>query len=78
MTDPAIDLNFLANQQVRILEEIAGVRAEQASARADMGVLTAIALRQDTTLAHVLAELRAIHAMHANFDRRLRKLEEAS
>jgi hypothetical protein len=51
------------------------VIAEQAATRDDMRVLTAIAKRQDNTLAALLTEVRAMHSQHSRMDSRLRALE---
>jgi anthranilate phosphoribosyltransferase len=51
------------------------VMAEQATARDDMRVLTAIVMRQDTTLGAILTELRAMHSQHSPMDARLRAVE---
>jgi hypothetical protein len=52
MADPA-DLNLLARQNERMLNDIAGMRD-------DIRVMTAMAMRQDSMLARLLDELRAI------------------
>jgi hypothetical protein len=54
------------------------VIAEQATMRDDMRVLTAIAMRQDNTLAALLTEVRAMHAQHSRMDNRVRALEAQS
>jgi hypothetical protein len=53
--DATADLSLLARQQQQILTEMGGMRD-------DLVVLTAIAMRQDGTLAALLAEVRAMHA----------------
>ena len=68
MSDATPDLTLLT-QLVR------QVIAEQAVAGDEMRVLTAIALRQDNTLAALLTEIRAMHAQHSRMDNRLRALE---
>ena len=68
MSDATPDLTLLT-QLVR------QVIAEQGVARDDMRVLTAIAMRQDNTLAALLTEIRAMHSQHARMDNRLRALE---
>jgi hypothetical protein len=50
-----LDVPLLARQQRQILSEMGSVRD-------DLGVLTAIAMRQDETLAALLAEVRAMHS----------------
>jgi chromosome segregation ATPase len=66
MTD--VDINFLAKQNARILEEIRSMRD-------DMTVLTAIVLRLDATLTALLHEIRATHTQIARMNDRIRKLE---
>jgi hypothetical protein len=69
MTDDAtVDLSRLARQQQQILTEMGGMRD-------DLVVLTAIAMRQDGTLAALLTEVRAMHAQHGRLANRLRNLE---
>jgi hypothetical protein len=53
MVDP--DLNFIARQIERLIRDNAG-------ARDDIRVLTAIVMRLDTNQAAMLDELRAMHA----------------
>lgn len=40
-----------------------------------MAVLTAIAMRQDTTLSALLTEVRPMHAQHSRLANRVRTLE---
>ena len=68
MSDATPDLTLLT-QLVR------QVIAEQAVARDDMRGLTAIAMRQDNTLAALLTEIRAMHSQHSRMDNRLHALE---
>jgi len=65
-----------------VMELLQRVFAEQGSMRDDMRVLTAIAMRQDntlarqeTTLAAILTEVRAAHSQHSRLDNRARALE---
>jgi len=56
MSDEAApDLSLLARQQRQLLSEMGGMRD-------DLAVLTAIVMRQDGTLAALLAEVRAMHS----------------
>jgi hypothetical protein len=64
-------LSLIARQQVQILSEMGSMRD-------DLAVLTAIAMRQDGTLAAVLTELRAMHSQHGRLANRVRNLEEQS
>ena len=68
MAEP--DLAFIARQLERQTTEIAALRD-------DIAVLTAIALRQDGSIAALLNEFRATHAQIARMGDRLRKLEDA-
>jgi len=66
--DATVDLSLLARQQQQILTEMGGMRD-------DLVVLTAIAMRQDGTLAALLTEVRAMHAQHGRLANRVRNLE---
>jgi hypothetical protein len=66
--DVTPDLSLLARQQRQILTEMGGMRD-------DLAVLTAIAMRQDGTLAALLAEVRAMHSQHSRLANRVRELE---
>ena len=56
--DTRTDLTFIARQLRPLTTDVA-------SARGDVSVLTAIAMRQDGTPTATLAELRAMHSQHA-------------
>lgn len=71
-----VTLEFLARQLERVI-------ADQAAMRDDIHVLTAIALRHETTLTRldetmqaILGQMRAMVAQHQRFNDRLRRLEE--
>ena len=66
--DTTPDLSLLARQQRQILTEMGSMRD-------DLAVLTAIAMRQDGTLAALLTEVRAMHAQHGRLANRVRDLE---
>lgn len=66
--DTMPDLSLLARQQRQILTEMGSMRD-------DLAVLTAIAMRQDGTLAALLAEVRAMHSQHSRLVNRVRDLE---
>ena len=66
--DNTRDLSLLARQQRQILTEMGSMRD-------DLAVLTAIAMRQDGTLAALLAEVRAMHSQHSRLVNRVRDLE---
>ena len=64
-----ITLEFLADQQRRILDELASMRD-------DIRVLTAIVLRHEETLIRVLEQMTAMVAQNARIVDRLRTLDE--
>ena len=66
--DTTSDLTLLPWQQRQILTEIGSLRD-------DLAVLTAIARRQDGTLAALVAEVRAMHSQHSRLANRVRDLE---
>jgi hypothetical protein len=66
--DTTPDLSLLARQQRQILTEMGNIRD-------DFAVPTAIAMRQDGTLAALLAEVRAMHSQHSRLVNRVRDLE---
>jgi hypothetical protein len=68
MVDP--DLNFIARQIERLTRD-------NAVARDDNRVLTAIVMRVDTNQAAMLDELRAMHAQIARMNDRVCQLEDA-
>lgn len=70
MTDETVDLNFLARQNERLITEVSSLRD-------DMGVLTAIVMRLDSSQAALLVELRATHGQIARMNDRVRKLEDS-
>ena len=76
MPDP-VTLEFLAQQQVQILSDLAHLRAERADMRADMTVLLAIVQRLDATVAGCTTEVRALHGQIARFRNRLDQMEES-
>ncbi|HET6240337.1 MAG TPA: hypothetical protein VFE41_36020 [Acetobacteraceae bacterium] len=66
--DTTPDPSLLARQQRQILTEMGSVRD-------DLAVLTAIAMRQDGTLAVLPAEMRAMHSQHSGLVNRVCDLE---
>jgi chromosome segregation ATPase len=68
MVDP--DLNFIARQIERLIRD-------NAVARDEIRVLTAIVMRVDTNQAAMLDELRAMHAQITRMNDRVRQLENA-
>jgi hypothetical protein len=71
-----VTLEFLAAQQRRILDEMAGMRREFALVRDDIKVLTAIVVRHDETLIRVLEQITAMVGQNARIVDRLRAVEE--
>jgi hypothetical protein len=71
-----ITLEFLGAQFERMFEELRSVRADQASMRDDIRVLTTIVLRHDGTLNAILDQLHALTMQHNRFNDRLRRLED--
>jgi hypothetical protein len=71
-----ITLEFLAAQQRRILDEMTSMRAEMASFRDDLKVLTAIVLRHEETLIRILEQVTAMVAQNSRIVDRLRSLDE--
>jgi hypothetical protein len=71
-----VTLDFLAQQQVRILKELGAIREEQANARANELVTSAIVQRMDATLSGAVNGLLIeVRALHGQVDRVLRRLE---
>ncbi len=64
-----ITLEFLADQQRRILDELVSMRD-------DIRVLTAIVLRHEETLIRVLEQMTAMVSQNARIVDRLRGLDE--
>lgn len=71
MSDRTATLESIANQQQRILDEMANFRADHA-------VLLAISQRIDATLGGLLNEVRALHGQIGRFGHRVEKLEDAA
>jgi hypothetical protein len=71
MNEPpeSIDLAYIGRALQRL-------NADIGSLRDDMAVLTAIVMRQDTTLSTLLTEIRAMHAQHSRLANRVRAVEE--
>ncbi len=62
-----ITLDFLAQQQARVLAALADARAERANDRADMTVLVAIVQRLDASVQWLTNEVRALHGQIGRF-----------
>ncbi len=71
-----VTLEFLGRQFERVFGELSAIRAEQASIREDLRVLTAIVMRHDASLSAIIEQLRGMTAQFQRFDARLRRLEE--
>jgi hypothetical protein len=72
----SVTLEFLGAQFERLFAELRTMRADQEAMRDDIRVLTAIVLRHEDSLKHMLEQIRAMVAQHQRFDARLRRLEE--
>jgi hypothetical protein len=70
-----ITLDFLSGQQVRLLEEMRGIREEMGQMRDDIRVMAAIVQGLDGTMQGLVNEVRASHARFDRLYRRLRALE---
>jgi hypothetical protein len=68
MPDEPINLEFLARQQERIIDQLNAFRD-------DMQVLTAMVMRLDGTVGLVPKELRAMHSQHQRLANRVGWLE---
>lgn len=66
-----INLDFLVQQQSKIIAELADMRA-------DMTVLLAIVQRLDASVQGLTTEVRALHGQISRFAIRLQRLEERS
>lgn len=64
----SMTLAFLAQQQGKIINELADQRA-------DMAVLLAMVQRMDGTMHGLLGEVRALHGQIGRFGHRLREFE---
>lgn len=73
-----VTLDFLAQQQGKILAELAGMRAERADDRADNVVLLAIVQRLDASVQGLTNEVRALHGQIGRLANRMQRLEEGA
>jgi hypothetical protein len=71
-----ITLEFLAAQQRRILDEMSSMRADMASFRDDLKVLTTIVLRHEETLIRILEQVTVMVAQNLRIVDRLRSVDE--
>jgi hypothetical protein len=69
MTQPPVDLAFIAHQQRQILDQLATMRD-------DAGVALAILMRLDGTVSGLVNEIRATHTQANRHARRLDALEK--
>ena len=69
--EPNVDLTLIARQPRQILTEIATMKD-------DLGVMMAIAMRLDGTVAGLVNEIRATHLQHSRLANRVKSLEEQS
>jgi hypothetical protein len=68
MADEAVTLEFLAQQQRQIIDELAAMRAQFGLMQDDIRVLTALAVRQDNSNKSILDLIQ-------RHDQRIRELE---
>ncbi len=73
MAETPVTLDFLATQQQRILDEMSTIRADIRLMKDDIGVLSAMAIRQDRATKTVIERL---DWLTERFGDRLRRLEE--
>jgi hypothetical protein len=69
VSDRPITLDFLAEQQARILDQLRTMQD-------DATVATAILMRLDGTVSGLVQEVRAMHSQHARLSNRVRALED--
>ena len=70
-----VTLEFLASQQVKLLEEARAMRNEMGQVRDDVRVMAAIVQRLDGTVQGLVSEGRAEHSRHDRLARRVDELE---
>ena len=70
-----VTLEFLAQQQVRILAELADMRVELRTLRSDMDMLIRIVMRLDTTVDALREDIRTLWLSQGDLRRRLEALE---
>lgn len=70
-----ITLEFLASQQVKLLDEARAMRSEMGQMRDDIRVMAAIVQRLDGTVQGLVSEVRAEHSRHDRLARRVDELE---
>ena len=70
-----VTLEFLASQQVKLLEEARAMRNEMGQVRDDVRVMAAIVQRLDGTVQGLVSEVRAEHSRHDRLARRVDELE---
>lgn len=71
-----VTLDFLAEQQVRLLAEMRAMREEMGQMRDDMRLVSAMVQRLDGTMQGLVNEVRASHSRFDRLDRRVRAVEE--
>jgi hypothetical protein len=70
-----VTLDFLAQQQVKILAELAEMRADARSLRNDMDMLIRIVMRLDHTVDALREDIRTLWLNQGDLRRRLEALE---
>jgi hypothetical protein len=73
LAEPTLD--FLAQQQQRILDALRESRERGERLSDDMGVLLAMMQRLDGTVQGLVSEVRAEHSRFSRLERRVRELE---
>jgi peptidoglycan hydrolase CwlO-like protein len=76
MSDEAVNLDFLARQLQRVLEEQREFRTQLSDFRDQMTVQTAILMRLEAAQNSMAEQLRAMTSQHQRTDRRLLALDE--
>ncbi len=71
MSESNPDFGLIVRQQRQLLTDMGTMRD-------DMGVMMAILMRLDGTVAGLVNEVRAIHSQHGRLANRVRTLEQAS
>ena len=71
-----ITLEFLAGQQVKLLDEMRAMRNEMGQMRDDIRVMAAIVQRLDGTVQGLVSEVRASHSRFDRLNQRVQVIEE--
>jgi chromosome segregation ATPase len=71
-----VSLDFLGEQQTRVLAELGEMRAEMRAMRRDMEMLTRIVLRLDSTVDALRADIKTLWLNSGELRSRLERIEE--